>query len=164
MLDNLLESEPALGITINGTWPLRDKHRWCGSSLQGFLHEDSIRGFILALLASGRVGWWRRSAGTALGGSRVIMHALHVVSQVPMAWEAISGNAAVAAFICTEVGFVAVAVHSVGFTLMTEEAGRGREPGVLTCYNLAPVGLQMGVDKFASRDEVVSIGEGRKGN
>jgi hypothetical protein len=68
-----------------------------------------------------------------------------------MAWEAISGNTAFATFIGTEVGFVAMSMHGVGFTLMAEEARSGRETGVLTGNNLAPVGLQMGVDKFAGR-------------
>ena len=77
-----------------------------------------------------------------------------------MAWEAISGGTALTAFISTKIGFVAVSMHSVGFTLMTEKACRGRETGVLTSNNLAPVWLQMGVDKFADRDDVVSIGEG----
>lgn len=78
-----------------------------------------------------------------------------------MAWEAISGNAAFTGFICTEVRFVAMSMHGVGLTLMTKEAGRGRETGVLTCVDLASVWLQMGVHEFAGRDGMVSIGEGR---
>jgi len=81
-----------------------------------------------------------------------------------MAWEAISGYTALTCFIGTKVGFVAVSMHSVGFTLMTEEAGRGRETGVLTSNNLALVWLQMGVDKFAGKNDVVSTGEGIMGN
>ena len=81
-----------------------------------------------------------------------------------MAWEAISGNTTFAPFICTEVGFVAMSMHSVGFTLMTEEAGRGRETGVLTSNNLAPIWLQMGVHEFAGADNIISIVEGEKGN
>jgi hypothetical protein len=79
-----------------------------------------------------------------------------MVPEIPMAWEAISGNSAFTAFICTEVRFVAMSMHSVGFTLMTKEAGRGREPGVLTSVDFAPVGLQMGIHEFAGKHDVVS--------
>lgn len=78
-----------------------------------------------------------------------------------MAWEAISGNGAFTTFICAEVRFVAMSMHGVGFTLMTKEAGRGRETGVLTSVDPAPVWLQMGVDGFTVRDDMISIGEGR---
>lgn len=166
LLDNLPEFVFALQITINQAWFLMlDKDRRRGDFLQGLLPESVINGFSLALLAFGSVGRGRGSAGIALScGSLVIVHPLHVVPEIPMAWEAISGDTALTMFIGTKIGFVAVAMHSVGFTLMTEKAGRGRETGVLTSNNLALVWLQMGVDKFADRDDVVSIGEGYKGN
>lgn len=71
-----------------------------------------------------------------------------------MAWEAISNNAAITAFIRTLVWFVAMAVHSVGFALMTEEAGRGRETRVFTSNNLAPVRPQMRIDEFAGTETI----------
>ena len=156
----------ALKITINPAWLLRlDKDRRGGDLLQALLSEGLISGFSLALLAFGSCDRGRGSASIALGcGSVVTVHPLHVVPEIPMAWKAISGGAALAAFIGTKVGFVAVSVHSVGFTLMTKEAGRGREPGVLTSNNLTFVWLQMGVDKFASRDGEISIEGGIKGN
>ena len=77
-----------------------------------------------------------------------------------MAWEAISGNTTFATFMGTEVGFVTVSMHGVGFTLMAEEARRGRETRVLTGNNLAPVWLQMGVDKFAGRRHYQHCGWG----
>lgn len=85
------------------------------------------------------------------------MHPLHVVPEIPVAREAISGSTTFTTFICAEIWFVAVPVHCVSFTLMTEEAGSGRETRVLTSNNLAPIWLQMGVDKFAGAVDVVSV-------
>jgi hypothetical protein len=143
LLDNIPESVCALRITISQAWLLRlDKDRRRGDFLQGLLPEGVISGFSLALPPFGSVGRGRGSAGIALGcSSLVIVHPLHVVPEIPMAWEAISGDTALTAFIGTKVGFVAVSMHSVGFTLMTEKAGRGRETGVLTSNNLALVWL-----------------------
>jgi hypothetical protein len=50
--------------------------------------------------------------------SWVVVYALHVVTEVPVAGEAISLDAALAAFVGAEKGLVAVAMHGVGFALV----------------------------------------------
>jgi hypothetical protein len=41
-----------------------------------------------------------------------------MVSEIPVAWETISGHTSLTAFIGTKEGFVAMSMHSVGLTLM----------------------------------------------
>ena len=85
------------------------------------------------------------------------MHTLHVVTEIPVAWEAISGNTTVASFVCAEEGLFTVSMHGVGLTLMSEETGRGWEVEILAGRDLTSVRLQVGVHEFADRGEVVSI-------
>lgn len=73
------------------------------------------------------------------------MHALHVIAQVPVPWESITRNASLAAFKCTEEWFLAVAVHCMGFALMTEQAGCRRESSILTGVDFATIGFQVGI-------------------
>lgn len=79
------------------------------------------------------------------------MHTPHVVVQVPSTWETVSGDGALASFPQAEMGVVAVAVESVGFALMAEQACVGGEPqlGIHAGRDLAPVGLQVGIQIFA---------------
>jgi hypothetical protein len=81
-----------------------------------------------------------------------------VVPEVPLPGESGSWGGALASFISAEERLVAVTVHGVGLTLMAEKTGRGGEPGVLAGLNLAPVGLQMRIHKFAVSDEVWLVG------
>jgi len=50
---------------------------------------------------------------------------LHVVPEIPVAWEAIPLSASFAIFIGAEERFVAVTMHGMSFTLMAEKAGCG---------------------------------------
>jgi hypothetical protein len=50
---------------------------------------------------------------------------LHVVSEIPVAWETISRNSSLTTLIGAEVWFVAVSVHGMSFTLVAEQASRG---------------------------------------
>lgn len=77
------------------------------------------------------------------------MHPLHVVPKVPLPGKSISGKSTFTSFIRAAVGFVAMAVHSVGLTLVTEKARNRGEPGVGTQLHPAPVGLQVRVDVLA---------------
>jgi hypothetical protein len=96
------------------------------------------------------------------------VHSSHMVTEIPVAWKAISCHATFAALICTQVGFVAMPVHSMSFTLVTKEAGRGREPGGLASNDFASIGFQVGVHEFAEGEGVVSVlkvdGRGREGS
>jgi hypothetical protein len=55
-----------------------------------------------------------------LGLSGVVVHTLHVVTKIPVAGKAISEDASFTTIIGTEEGLVAVSMHGVGFTLMSE--------------------------------------------
>ncbi len=48
-------------------------------------------------------------------------------------------------------------INGVGFTLVAEQAGCGRELEVLTGSHLALVWLEMGIHEFTSAENVVSI-------
>jgi hypothetical protein len=56
--------------------------------------------------------------------SEIIVHPLHVVTKVPVAWEAITSDAALATLIGAKERLVTMSVHCVGFTLMSQKAGR----------------------------------------
>lgn len=58
-----------------------------------------------------------------------------------MAGKAVALNAALAAFIGTQEWFVAVAVHGVGFALVTEETGGAGELEVFAAGDFAFVGF-----------------------
>jgi hypothetical protein len=81
------------------------------------------------------------------------MHSPHVVKQVPAAGEAVSRNGAVASFEKAKVGVVSVAVESMGFALMTEEASVGRELelSIHAAGGPAAVRLEMRVQVFTVR-------------
>lgn len=103
----------------------------------------------LLLLGRGGAGWRRLGRAVALRG-RVVVHPPHVVEQVPSTRESISGHGSLASFPQAEVRVVSVAMESVGLALVTEEAGIGGKPqlGIHAGGNLAPVGLQVGVQVF----------------
>ena len=84
------------------------------------------------------------------------MHSAHVVTEIPVAWEAISCGTTLASLSYTQVWFGTVPVHSVSFAFVTEEASRGREAGGFACNGLASIGFQVGIHEFAIRC-VVSI-------
>jgi hypothetical protein len=84
------------------------------------------------------------------------VHSPHVVTEIPVAWEAISCGTTLASLRCTQVWFVAMPVHSMSFPFVTEEASRGREAGGLACNGLASIRFQVRIHEFAARC-VVSI-------
>lgn len=109
---------------------------------------------VLALPALGRLCGRRvsRRGGSADGIERVsivIVNAPHMVLQVPLARESISGNGTVTSVICAKVRLVAVTMHRMGFPLMSEEASSRRESSILAGLNLASVRFQVRVNKFA---------------
>jgi hypothetical protein len=81
----------------------------------------------------------------------IVVNTLHVVAQVPLARESVSRNSTLTALINTKERLIAMAVESVGLTLMAEEASSRREAGALARLSLAAVGLQVRVNKFAGR-------------
>jgi hypothetical protein len=92
----------------------------------------------------------------------VIVNSLHMIPEIPVAWEAISGNSSLTAFIGAEEWFVAVSMHSMSFALMAEKASRGRKAEFLAGVNLTFVWLQVGIHEFASTHWVVSVANGGK--
>ena len=98
----------------------------------------------LGWLRSGRCSWRR-----ATGASVVVVDALHVVLEVPLSRESISRQAALATVILAKERLLAVAMESVGLTLMSKKAGSGRETSSLASVGLASIWLEVRVDKFA---------------
>jgi hypothetical protein len=143
-------------VTVDQAWLLwlTSHHRRRGDSLHRLVHGWWISSISLALVLSsdGPASWGRGSAGIAFGWTGIVVHSPHVVTEVPMTGEAVSRGGTLAALICTQVWFVAVPMHSVSFTLVAKEAGRGRETGILAGNDLAPVGFQVRIHKFTSRD------------
>lgn len=80
------------------------------------------------------------------------MHAPHVVVQVPSTGEASSGNGPLTSLPEAQVGVVSVAMESVGFALVAEQACvRGEaQLGIHASGDLAAVGLQVGIQVFAT--------------
>jgi hypothetical protein len=60
-----------------------------------------------------------------------------------------ASGGALAALVGAQIRLLAVSVHGVGLTLMPEEAGGRRKPGILATLDLAAVGLEVGVHKLA---------------
>jgi len=83
----------------------------------------TVTGLTLLALGWCRRGWGSRSI--ALGMSWVVVYTLHVVAKVPVAGEAISLDTSLAAFIAAQERLVSMSVHSMGLTLVAEQAGRG---------------------------------------
>lgn len=77
------------------------------------------------------------------------MYSLHVVKQVPPAWEAISKDGAVTIRERTQMWLFAMAMHTVGFSLMSQKTRSGRKLQFSTGRDLAPVWLQMRIQVFA---------------
>lgn len=93
------------------------------------------------------------------------MHTAHVVEEVPSTWESISRNGAFTSFPQAEVGVISVAVESMGFALVAEEACvRGEaQLSIHASGDLAAVGLQVGVQVFAvgsGQRRVIIVGMG----
>lgn len=107
----------------------------------------SLGHFSLALTSLGRLGG--SAGGRATGASVVVVDALHVVSEVPLAGESISGHGTLTSLVDTKERLVTMAMKSVGLTLMAEEASSRREAGALARLSLAAVGLQVRVHEFA---------------
>ena len=101
------------------------------------------------------VARWRRGVvgGGGLGRRRrgpiIIVNAPHMVPEVPLPGKSISWVGPFTSLISAKIRLISVAVHSVGLTLVSEQAGGGREAGILTRVGLATVRLQVRVHKFA---------------
>ena len=86
----------------------------------------------------------------------MVVDTLHVVKQVISPWEAIARDTTVATRIVAQMWPLTVSVHSVCFSFMSKEAGGGRELLLGTGLDLAPERLQVRIDVFAARTQVVS--------
>lgn len=103
--------------------------------------------FLLLGRDDGRGGLWGAKALRGL----VVVHAAHVVVQVPSTGESISSDGSFASVPKAEVRVVSVAMQSVGFALMAEQArvGRKAQLGIHAGRDLAAVGLQVRIQIFA---------------
>lgn len=80
------------------------------------------------------------------------MYAAHVVVQVPSTWETGSRNGPFTSLPEAKVGIVSVAMESVGFAFVAEQACvRGEtQLGIHASGDLAAVGLQVGIQVFTA--------------
>ena len=99
------------GLGVDGTSTLHGGRR--GGTGDSSLAASGL--LLLDLTSTGR-GLGR---AVALGGS-IIVHATHVVVQVPSPWESISWNGAFTALPQAEVGIISMAMQSVGLALVAE--------------------------------------------
>lgn len=156
-----LERLVLLLVTINqaGLLWLTHYNRWCGNPLWSLVHDGWFNIVCLTLLALCDSRRWRRCGciALALGLSWIIVDALHVVTKIPVAWEAISGNSSLAAIIGAKEGLVAVAMETVGLTLMAEKTRSGGELEILAGGDLALVWLQVRIHEFTGAGYVVSL-------
>lgn len=78
----------------------------------------------------------------------IVVYTAHMVPKIPLTGKAVSGNGAVATFVGAEERLVAMPMHRVSLPLVSKKTGGRGEPRILASRVLAPIGLQMGVDKF----------------
>lgn len=88
-------------VTINQAGLLLHYSWGCGNPLWSLVHDGWFNIVNLTLLAFDASRWrWRCGCiALTLGLSWVIVDALHVVTKIPVAWEAIAENSSFAAFI-----------------------------------------------------------------
>lgn len=79
----------------------------------------------------------------------MVMHSSHVIVEVVPPWETIAGLAAITTGVKAKMWPVTMAVHAVRFTLVTEQAGCGRELLLGAGLNLATEWLQVRVNELA---------------
>jgi hypothetical protein len=116
-----------------------------------FLAGLLLLGVILPLPAPGGRGGSRGGRRGGRGhGAVVVVHAPHVVPQVPLPGETMASVGALTALVGAQIRLLAVSVHGVGLTLMPEETGGRREPGILATLNLAAVRLEVGIHELAA--------------
>lgn len=88
------------------------------------------------------------------------MDTLHVVTQIPFSWETVLGLGPLAVLVDADKGLLAMAMHSVGLTLVAENAGSGRERNRGTSFLLAAVWPEVSIQVFAAH-KLVSVKRAR---
>jgi hypothetical protein len=78
------------------------------------------------------------------------MKALHVITEIPVPWKAITWDSAFTALKSAKKRLLPVSVHSVGLTFMSKETGSRRKTCALTGIDLATVWLEVKIDEFAA--------------
>jgi hypothetical protein len=84
------------------------------------------------------------------------MHKPHVIAEIPVTWEAISGHTPPTPFISTEEGFIAM-MHSVGLMLMTKKKGSRRKLEFFTSWDLTLIWLKVRIHEFTSKEYIISV-------
>lgn len=106
------------------------------------------------LLLSSLAGSWGSIWGAGSVRRSIIVDAPHVVKEVPPTGKSISGNRTVASFKKAKVRVVSMAMESMSFALVAEEACIGRELqlGIHAGRHLATVWLQVGIQIFTTHN------------
>jgi len=102
--------------------------RRCSLTLRdGLLTREAGSLALAAAASSGALGLTGEDRATCQGIRLlfVVMHPFHVIEQVISTRKAVAGNAALAAWIVADMGPVSVPMHTVCFSLMSQETGRG---------------------------------------
>lgn len=98
----------------------------------------------------------------AVGGSLFLValpavHALHVVEEIVTARETLTRGRPFTVRKVAQVGARIVAVHAMGFSLVTKQACNRGEGGVFTLRNFASEWLQVRVDILAIQGQIQFI-------
>jgi hypothetical protein len=82
--------------------------------------------------------------------------------EIPGVGKAISGHTSFTSFISTEEGFIAMAMHGVGLTLMPKKTGDRCELEFFTSWDLTLIWLKVKVHKFTSGNHIISVEQGQE--
>lgn len=83
------------------------------------------------------------------------MDSFHMVMKIPPAGESISRDGPFAGGEMAEMGILSMAMHSMCFSFMAEEASIGRKMSIHALADLAAVWLQMRIKIFTARYPLV---------
>jgi hypothetical protein len=78
------------------------------------------------------------------------MDTLHVITEVPVPGEAITGDSTFTTIKSAKKRFLPVSVHGMGLTFMAKETGSRRESCVFTGMDLTTIWLEVRIDEFAT--------------
>lgn len=142
-------------------WHQRALDRGLGCDVRGLLslrhrvRSGRRRSFALAACSLLLGRWVRvrsfRARETSASVLTVVVYSLHVVKQVVPPREAVARESTLAASVEAEVRSVTVTVHTMGLSLVTEQAGGGREFLFGASLLSAAEWLEMRINELAVR-------------
>lgn len=129
----------------------------CHSLLSRLASDRRARGLALGTLDPLlRLSSQDRTTSSVHGVLLMVMDSLHVVEQIVSPREAMTWDSSITALIVAKMWPVAVSMHPVSFSFMTEQACCGGKLLLGACFDLTAEGLEVGVDVFTGDTDVVS--------